>query len=76
MVAGVPRTVRVDPRIWNDRGVIEPFRVGYVRFSTDEQDVEIQTEQLLALGVPRERIFIDKGFSGTTAATALAWTTH
>ena len=44
----------------------EPFRVGYCRCSTDEQDVEIQTEQLLALGVPRERIFIDKGFSGTT----------
>ncbi|WP_327099269.1 recombinase family protein [Nocardia vinacea] len=37
-----------------------------MRCSTDEQDVEIQTEQLLALVVPRERIFIDKGFSGTT----------
>jgi DNA invertase Pin-like site-specific DNA recombinase len=46
--------------------VIEPFRVGYVRCSTDEQDVEIQTEQLTALGVPPERIFVDKGFSGTT----------
>ncbi|WP_236567463.1 recombinase family protein [Nocardia sp. CY41] len=44
----------------------EPFRVGYCRCSTDEQDVEIQTDQLLALGVPRERIFIDTGFSGTT----------
>jgi DNA invertase Pin-like site-specific DNA recombinase len=44
----------------------EPFRVGYCRCSTDEQDVEIQTEQLLALGVPRERIFVDRGFSGTT----------
>ena len=43
-----------------------PFLVGYVRCSTDEQDVGIQTEQLLALGVPAERIFIDKGFSGTT----------
>lgn len=41
-----------------------PFRVGYARCSTDEQDVEIQTEQLITLGVPRERIFIDKGFSG------------
>ncbi|MEV0298488.1 recombinase family protein [Nocardia sp. NPDC050710] len=46
--------------------MIEPFRVGYVRCSTDEQDVEIQTDQLHALGVPGERIFIDKGFSGTT----------
>ncbi|MEU2030747.1 hypothetical protein [Nocardia amamiensis] len=39
--------------------MIEPFRVGYVRCSTDEQDVEIQTDQLIALGVPGERIFID-----------------
>jgi DNA invertase Pin-like site-specific DNA recombinase len=46
--------------------VIEPFRVGYVRCSTDEQDIEIQTDQLIDLSVPRERIFIDKGFSGTT----------
>ena len=44
----------------------EPFRIGYCRCSTDGQDVEIQTEQLLALGVPHERIFIDKGFSGST----------
>ncbi|WP_425465193.1 hypothetical protein [Nonomuraea diastatica] len=26
----------------------------------------IQTEQLLALGVPEDRIYIDRGFSGTT----------
>lgn len=45
--------------------MVEPFRVRYCRCSTDVQDVGIQTEQLLALGVPRERIFIDKGFSGT-----------
>jgi hypothetical protein len=41
-------------------------RVGYARCSTDEQDVIIQTEQLLALGVPEERTYIDRGFSGTT----------
>ncbi|MFI6169697.1 recombinase family protein [Nocardia sp. NPDC051052] len=46
--------------------MVEPFRVGYCRCSTDEQDVEIQTDQLIALGVPSERIFIDTGFSGTT----------
>ncbi|MGW5386472.1 recombinase family protein [Nocardia sp. NPDC003963] len=46
--------------------MIEPCRVGYVRCSTDEQDVEIQTDQLIALAVPREWIFIDKGFSGAT----------
>lgn len=44
----------------------DPFRVGYCRCSTDEQDVGIQTDQLLALGVPSERIVIDTGFSGTT----------
>ncbi|WP_433411237.1 hypothetical protein ACQP1V_22045 [Microtetraspora malaysiensis] len=32
--------------------------VGYARCSTDEQDVIIQTEQLLALGVPKDRIYI------------------
>ncbi|MFC7428721.1 recombinase family protein [Nocardia tengchongensis] len=37
-----------------------------MRCSTDEQDVEIQADQLIALGVPSDRIFIDKGFSGTT----------
>lgn len=26
----------------------------------------IQTEQLLTLGVPEDRIYIDRGFSGTT----------
>ncbi|WP_206641605.1 recombinase family protein [Nonomuraea polychroma] len=41
-------------------------RVGYARCSTDEQDVVIQTEQLLTLGVPEDRIYIDRGFSGTT----------
>jgi DNA invertase Pin-like site-specific DNA recombinase len=41
-------------------------RVGYARCSTDEQDVTIQTEQLLAFGVPADRIYIDRGFSGTT----------
>nr|WP_236667555.1 recombinase family protein [Nonomuraea sp. K271] len=41
-------------------------RVGYARCSTDEQDVIVQTEQLLALGVPQDRIYIDRGFSGTT----------
>jgi hypothetical protein len=31
----------------------------------DEQDVIVQTEQLLALGVSKDRIYIDRGFSGT-----------
>lgn len=41
-------------------------RVGYARCSTDEQDVEIQVEQLNALGVPADRVYIDRGFCGTT----------
>ncbi|MER6177875.1 recombinase family protein [Streptosporangium sp. NPDC001681] len=41
-------------------------RGGYAHCSTDEQDVVIQTEQLLALGAPENRIYIDRGFSGTT----------
>jgi hypothetical protein len=36
-------------------------RVGYARCSTDEQDVDIQIEQLTALGVAPERIYIDRG---------------
>ncbi|WP_242613924.1 recombinase family protein [Actinomadura roseirufa] len=41
-------------------------RVGYARCSTDGQDVVVQTEQLLGLGVSEDRIYIDRGFSGTT----------
>ncbi|WP_327116084.1 recombinase family protein [Nocardia sp. NBC_01730] len=64
------------PAIRNDRTLIEPFRVEYCRCSTDEQDVEIQTEQLLALGVPTERIFIDRGSSAPRARNGPDWTTR
>ncbi|MGH3512074.1 MAG: recombinase family protein [Pseudonocardiaceae bacterium] len=50
--------------MWNN----DPYtatRVGYARCSTDEQDVGIQIEQLTALGVAPDRIYIDRGFSGT-----------
>jgi hypothetical protein len=40
-------------------------RVGYAR-RTNEQDVIVQTEQLAALGVLPERIYIDRRFSGTS----------
>ncbi len=40
-------------------------RVGYARCSTDEQDVVVQIEQLAALGVDPDRIYVDRGFSGT-----------
>ncbi|RSN15648.1 hypothetical protein DMB42_02235 [Nonomuraea sp. WAC 01424] len=41
-------------------------RVGYARCSTNEQDVIVQTEQLRALGVEPDRIYIDRGFSRAT----------
>jgi hypothetical protein len=34
---------------------------GYARCSTDEQDLTAQTEALLVMGVPAERIYTDKG---------------
>ncbi|GLY86960.1 hypothetical protein Airi02_048890 [Actinoallomurus iriomotensis] len=68
-VAGVPlgdrlpehRPAGADPQVG-----VYGTRVGYARCSTDEQDLIIQTEQLLALGVLADRIYIDRGFSGTT----------
>ena len=44
---------------------VEGTRVGYGRCSTDEQDVDVQVEQLTAIGVAPERIYIDRCFSGT-----------
>jgi DNA invertase Pin-like site-specific DNA recombinase len=44
---------------------VNSTRVGYARCSTDEQDVDIQIEQLTAIGVASDRIYIDRGFSGT-----------
>ena len=38
---------------------------GYARVSTDGQDLTAQTDALLALGVPAERVFTDKGMTGT-----------
>ncbi|MFD1537921.1 recombinase family protein [Nonomuraea guangzhouensis] len=52
--------------LYGTLGHVNRTRVGYARCPTDEQDVIIQTERLLALGVPEDRIHIDRGFSGTT----------
>jgi DNA invertase Pin-like site-specific DNA recombinase len=38
---------------------------GYARCSTDEQDLTAQQQALLAMGVPAERIYTDKGLTGT-----------
>ncbi|WIB62127.1 recombinase family protein (plasmid) [Curtobacterium sp. MCLR17_007] len=41
------------------------WTLGYARVSTDGQDLTAQTDALLALGVPAERVFTDKGMTGT-----------
>ncbi|MFF3878906.1 recombinase family protein [Streptomyces sp. NPDC001978] len=38
---------------------------GYARCSTDMQDLTAQQEILLALGVPEDRIYLDRGLTGT-----------
>src|SRR5512132_1832868 len=43
-------------------------RVGYARCSTDHQDLAAQQAMLQALGVAPERIYMDRGLTGTTRA--------
>jgi DNA invertase Pin-like site-specific DNA recombinase len=42
--------------------------VGYARCSTDKQDLTAQREQLAALGIPPDRIYLDQGLTGTRRA--------
>lgn len=42
-----------------------PTMVGYARCSTDTQDLTAQESQLAAMGVAEDRIYTDKGVSGT-----------
>lgn len=39
--------------------------VGYARCSTDKQDLTAQRQQLAQLGISQDRIYTDKGLSGT-----------
>ena len=39
--------------------------VGYARCSTDQQDLTVQRQGLLGLGVEAERIYVDHGLTGT-----------
>ncbi|MBC8949900.1 recombinase family protein [Xenorhabdus sp. TS4] len=39
--------------------------IGYARCSTDKQDLTAQQEALLKLGVAPDRIYLDKGLTGT-----------
>ena len=54
-VVGAIRTIR---------GVTATL-IGYARCSTDKQDVEAQRQTLLGLGVAGERIYLDRGLTGT-----------
>jgi DNA invertase Pin-like site-specific DNA recombinase len=42
--------------------------IGYARCSTDKQDLEANRRILLDLGVPAERIYLDRAYSGTNRA--------
>jgi DNA invertase Pin-like site-specific DNA recombinase len=42
--------------------------IGYARVSTDEQDLTSQLDALRAMGVSSDRIYVDKGLTGTNRA--------
>ena len=42
--------------------------IGYARCSTDKQDLEANRQILLDLGVPADRIYLDRAYSGTNRA--------
>ena len=44
--------------------------IGYARCSTVLQDLTAQRQALAALGVPDDRIYLDKGLTGTSRARA------
>ena len=45
-----------------------PTLIGYARCSTDQQDLATQQEALRQLGVASDRIYTDRGFTGTNRA--------
>jgi DNA invertase Pin-like site-specific DNA recombinase len=42
--------------------------IGYARCSTDKQDLTVQREALVELGVAADRIYVDHGLTGTNRA--------
>jgi DNA invertase Pin-like site-specific DNA recombinase len=44
---------------------VKAISIGYARCSTDKQDLEANRQILLELGVPAERIYLDRAYSGT-----------
>jgi hypothetical protein len=49
------------------------WTLGYARVSTTGQDLTAQTDALVALGVPAERVFTEKGMTGTRRDSPLSW---
>ena len=47
-----------------DTGIMAGVKVGYARVSTVEQDLAVQREALLRLGVTEDRIYVDHGLTG------------
>ncbi len=49
-------------------GPQETQQFGYARCSTDKQDLTVQREALIELGVAADRIYVDHGLTGTNRA--------
>jgi DNA invertase Pin-like site-specific DNA recombinase len=47
---------------------VTPVLVGYARCSTDKQDLDANRRIPLDLGVAAEQVYLDRAYSGTTAA--------
>src|SRR3954454_5110650 len=62
MAGAAERRHRPSPR----RCVMTALLIGYARVSTDAQDLTVQREGLLALGVDPARLYVDHGLTGTT----------
>jgi DNA invertase Pin-like site-specific DNA recombinase len=51
-------------------GCVSEKRIGYARVSTIEQDLTVQREALMRLGVAEDRIYVDHGLTGANRSRA------